>query len=177
MKCPVSKIEDLQPIQIKNISVDACSNCKGIWFDNDELRKVKDYTLKEASWLDADLWEDESKFLSVKSNKSCPKCTNILFKINYGDSTIEIDACKYCKGIWLDGGDFGKVIRYIKDKTSSEVLSRYTTNLIEEAKEIFTGPETRKSEIVDLIILLDFFKYKFMTEHEKLSNVLINLPK
>ncbi len=177
MKCPVSKIDDLQPIHIGNVGIDSCPACKGFWFDNDELRKAKDIKVSGANWFDVDLWKDESKFSGVKSEKICPKCAKALYKINYSDSDIEIDACKNCKGIWLDRGEFEKILKYVKDKSYGEILNNYKKNLVQESKEIFTGPENFKSEVADVLMLVDFFKYKFMTQHEKLGTVLINLPK
>jgi len=176
MKCPVSKIDDLQSIHIGNVSIDSCPECKGFWFDNDELRKAKDIKVGDANWFDIDLWKDESKFSGAKSGKNCPKCENVLYKINYANSNVEIDVCKSCKGIWLDRGEFEKILKYVKDKSTGEILNNYKKNLIEESKEIFTGPENFKSEVADLLMLVDFFKYKFMTLHKKLGTVLINLP-
>ena len=176
MKCPTSKIDDLQSIHIGNVIVDSCPECKGFWFDNDELRKVKDIKINDANWFDIDLWKDESKFSGVKSSKVCPKCANALYKINYGGSDVEIDVCKNCKGIWLDRGEFEKILKYVKGESAGEILNNYKNNLIKEGKEIFTGPENVKSEVADLLMLIDFFKYKFMTQNEKLGNLLINLP-
>ncbi len=177
MKCLSCENPEMQFCQIGSVKIDSCEKCGGFWFDNDELRKVKDIKISDANWFDIDLWEDESKFSSVVSEKMCPKCEKALYGIKYNNSDIEIDICKNCKGIWLDSGEFRKILTYIKDTSYSEVLHNYTKNLVQESKEIFTGPENFTSEVADVLMLVDFFKYKFLTQHEKLSTVLINLPR
>lgn len=177
MKCPISKIDELQAIHMGSINIDSCTECKGFWFDYDELRKVKDLKVSHANWLDVDLWTDKTQISGIKSEKNCPKCANDLYKISYGDSDIEIDICRSCRGIWLDRGEFEKILKYVKEQWTDEVLKNYKKNLIKESKEVFSGPETFKSETADLLMLIDLFKYKFMAENEKLSYILINLPK
>ncbi len=177
MKCPSCENQEIQSCQIGPVKIDSCEKCGGLWFDTDELRKVKDIKISDANWFDIDLWKDESKFSSVVAEKTCPKCEKALYRIKYDNSDIEIDICKDCKGIWLDKGEFEKVLKYIKDTSYSEIVHNYTKNLVQEIKEVFTGPENFKSEVADVLMLVDFFKYKFLTQHEKLSRVLINLPR
>jgi Zn-finger nucleic acid-binding protein len=175
MKCPKSQSDELTPVEIKGVKIDACAQCKGLWFDKDELRKIKDITASDANWLDVDLWTDESKLSAKESPKKCPACANALYAIEYGDSGTEIDFCKNCQGVWLDKNDLSKIIAFVKTKSADELLGNYWFNLVNEAKEVFTGPEDFKSELGDVLTLLDLFKYKLMTQHEKLSRIVISL--
>jgi hypothetical protein len=39
----------------------------------------------------------------------CPKCGSDLEEINYQD--VMVDRCNNCRGIWLDHGEFGLLVR------------------------------------------------------------------
>ena len=189
MNCPKCKTKKLsEKLKVGDVVIDRCSFCGGLWFEKDELRLAKDKKLKNARWVDIelkdksldwiefDLWKDKSKFKAGKDVKFCPECKTSLYKINYGNSRVEIDVCGICKGIWLEKNDFRKIIRYVKNKADYEVLNNYIKNLASQTKEIFTGPESVKSEIVDLITLTKLLKYKLVAQHPILANIILNLP-
>ena len=173
MTCPNCKNILENKIVIGDVSVDKCDECDGLWFDNDELRKVKDEKNIYAKWFDFDLWKNHSLLAVAKSTKICPIYNIELFTLNYGDSNIKIDACKECGGIWLDKGEFKKIIEYVGKESDLELLRHYTKNLIKEGEEIFNGPENLKSEIIDLLLLIKMFQYKFMAQHPKLAKIIM----
>ena len=178
MKCPNCKNQELsKKLNIKGVQIESCHLCGGFWFEKDELRKVKDDINESAKWFDFDLWKDKTKFTSKKGEKLCPKCNVSLYLMNYGGSDITIDVCRNCEGIWLDKGEFEKIMNYVRESSYYEVLNNYSKNLIEEAKEVFTGSEGFKSEIVDLFTLLKLFQYKFATQHQLLTELFLDLPK
>lgn len=162
MVCPTCK-EQLDSSIFYNVEVDYCPICLGIFFDENELRLAKDEKTPELRWLDLDLWKDLSKLKIERKKriKFCPKCKLPLYQVNYGDSEIEVDICRLCKGVWLDRGEYKKIIEYLKEKTNWELLYNYVNRLKEEAWEIFTGPETFKEEILDLLALIKVLIYKF----------------
>jgi len=189
MNCPSCKTKKLsEKIKVGDVIIDRCSFCTGLWFERDELRLAKDKKLKDARWMDIeikdkslnwiefDLWKDESKFKSEKDIRLCPHCETSLYKINYGDSGVEIDVCGVCKGIWLEKSEFKKIIKHVKDRADYEVLNNYMKSLISETKEIFIGPESIKSEIIDLLTLTKLLKYKLAAQYPVLIKVLLNLP-
>ncbi len=46
----------------------------------------------------------------MSKNMKCPKCKTISLKEGkVKDSSVKIDYCGKCKGIWLDVGEFGQV--------------------------------------------------------------------
>lgn len=110
MNCPrcdtplvKEKIEKYYPnIPTKNIEVDVCSSCTGIWFDRGELEKINhivDPTYIEIRKIPS----RDDQNISLK----CPKCENkVLDKIeNERDVKVIMDVCPDCGGIWLDGGE------------------------------------------------------------------------
>jgi len=178
MKCKNCKKEELKKIKIGDIEIDYCKSCESYWFEEDELRKIKDNEIESAKWFDFDLWKDFSKLKAIKSSKNCPKCNVSTYELNYADSEIKIDVCKKCKGFWLNRNELKKIIHFIKDQSNYEILHNYTTNYFKELGEIFTGPESVGSEINDFLIISSMFKYKFLTQHPKLSKFLMeNVPK
>lgn len=188
MKCPNCK-NSLGKIKIGNTEINHCAKCQGLWFEKDELRLAKDKKVKDSKWLDFelkvksfnwknfDLWSKKIDFQLLKDQRLCPYCKVPLYKINYGDSQIEIDVCSLCFGIWLDKDEFKKIIKYLKKQAGYEILHNYAKNLAEETKEIFTGPESLRSEIVDFLTLIKLLKYKFVVQYPLLAKLFLALPK
>ena len=173
MRCPNCKNNLSEKITIGAITIDKCPVCSGSWFEGDELRKAEDEKAVYAKWFDFDLWKDQSSLKAEEVSKICPLDNTKLFKLNYDNSSIEIDACKKCSGIWLDKGEFEKIIEYVNSEGDLEILRNYTKNLIEEGKEIFTGPESLKSEIADFLLLAKMFQYKFMAQNLILTKIIM----
>jgi len=176
MKCPLCK-KELKKIIFYGPEVDQCPKCHGLWFEHDELRRAKDKKEKDLLWLDIELWKVKTKFKISPLNKLCPSCGVPLYEVTYGDSDIKVDFCNLCRGIWLDKGEFLRIIDYLKKKSSHEILERYTENLVEEFGEIFLGPESPKEEVRDLLMILSFLKYKLAIQRPFLSQMILWLPK
>jgi len=167
----------LERALLYNMEVDYCPQCGGIWFDEDELRLAKDMKDENLKWLDVDLWDDEKKFKVSKGRKICPVDRLPLYEVEYGDSGIKVDVCSICKGIWLDKGEFKKIINYLKGKANWEILNKYYRNLAKEAMEVFIGPETVREELEDFLIILKLFNYKFITQRPTIAGIISKLPK
>ncbi len=176
IKCPKCK-EDLKEVPFEGVKVDTCPSCKGYWFEKDELRKAKDEKEETLSWMDVDLWDSEEKFRISKEGSLCPDCGLPLYEVNYGDSNIKVDVCNMCEGIWLDEGEFKKVVKYLQDKAGDKIMSEYAKTLLEEMGEVITGPEPLDEEIKDLLTVLGLLKYRFAGKHPFLSRIINNLPK
>jgi len=84
--------------------------------------------------------------------------------------------CNVCHGIWLDRGEFKKIIDYLKREADWEVLNNYLEDLKEEFWEIFIGPENLKEEVLDFLAVLKLLNYKFLVQHPFLSSLILNLP-
>ncbi len=188
MKCPKCKTIELKKAKIAGISIDCCQKCKGIWFGKDELRIVKDKKLKKARWLDAelkvksldwfkfDLWNNKKKFKLLRAKRKCPSCKVPLTEVGYMDSDIKIDACGICWGVWLDKGEFKRIIAYVKNKADYKIINNFFKNFVQETAEVFVGPENIFSEIEDVLVMISLLKYKFMAQHPFLSKLFMNLP-
>lgn len=176
MKCPICK-KELKKAVFYDVEIDYCPKCLGLWFQQDELRQAKDEKDKNLNWLDIDLWKQPEKFKISKGKKICPVCSVPLYEINYGDSQVKVDLCNLCQGIWLDRGEFKKIIDYLKEKGKEEILENYFKNLIKEGTEIFAGPESFREEVGDFLTILKLLNYKFATQHPTITKIISSLPK
>ncbi|HDL74774.1 MAG TPA: hypothetical protein ENH06_00090 [bacterium] len=185
MNCPSCKTQ-LEKAILCNVEVDFCSKCLGIFFQENELEWAKDEKDRNLRWLNIDLWKEKEKFKisppfkvsgHKKYQKICPNCRMPFYEVSYGDSDIKVDLCNICYGIWLDRGEFKKIIKYLKEKADFEILENYTKNLIKEFWEIFTGPKSLRNELSDFLTILKLLRYKFMVQHPNISKMILNLPK
>lgn len=176
MKCPNCKKPTLKKIDFYKVEIDKCSKCQGLWFDYDELRKAKDEKDENLSWLDIDLWQENNKFDLSLIEKKCPLCQKSLYQIKYGQSDIEVDICRSCKGIWLDKGEFKQIIAYLKEKIKSDDLKKYFKHSLKEAGEIFVGPEKLTSEIKDFLLVTKFFQYRLYSQYPLIKHLFIHFP-
>ncbi len=175
-KCPNCE-KNLEEVNFYGAKIDYCNSCKGFWFDQKELEKAKDEKEESIKWLDIDLWENMEEFKVSEKERQCPACNLPLYELNYGDSEVKVDVCSVCEGVWLDKGEFVKVVDYLKKKAGDDIINNYGKNLLEETKEVFTGPEPLKEEVQDLFVFFGFFKYRFAGKHPFLTEMISKLPK
>lgn len=176
MFCPHHKTQ-LEKAIFSNVEIDFCPICLGMFFEQEELRIAKDEKDKDLQWLDIELWKDKSKFKISKGNLLCPACQLPLYTVNYGEAAIKVEVCTVCQGIWLDKGEFKKIIDYLQEKAQYEILENYFKNFAKEIAEIFVGPETFKEEILDVITILKLLNYKFATQFPTLTKIISSLPR
>ncbi len=176
MQCPNSD-DELEKVLFHDVEVDYCPTCLGIWFDRDELMHAKNDADKQLNWLDFDIWRDKGKFVISPTDRRCPVSRLPFVEVAYDNSSVKIDFCKHCKGIWLDRGEFKQIMIYLKKKSDYEVLHRYTKNLVVQLWEVFAGPEKFREELEDFLMLVKLLNYKFVTQHPHLEKLIEELPK
>ncbi len=176
MICSVCK-KELKSAILNNVEINYCPQCLGLWFEENELRWAKDEKDEDLRWLDVDLWENEKKFKISKDNKICPVCRMPLYEVNYGSSNIKVDVCNLCHGIWLDRGEFKKIIDYLHQKADKEIIENYYKNLFKQLGEVFIGPEPVKDEILDFLVVFKFLKYRFLVRHPVISKMILGMVK
>lgn len=131
MRCPVCSHE-MDKVHVGDIEIDFCrSGCKGVWFDNFELKKLDQQhegdpeALKEI--LAAKRVDD-----SRSSKLSCPVCNNIKLKrreYRIG-SGINVDQCYGCNGMWLDAGELAAIrenFDAIESQSNNAVIDQMTS--------------------------------------------------
>ena len=101
MKCPKCKNSDLKGNRVKGhqFRVDLCRDCKGIWFDRNELESLLKISVKA---------------LTIPPNTrkqpfDCPRCRKPLYAFSYPQTMVIVDMCSQCEGIWLDADEFKEI--------------------------------------------------------------------
>jgi Zn-finger nucleic acid-binding protein len=176
MDCPRCN-EPMTTRKIGEVEVDECLECKGIWFDRGELRQAKDEIDHDLSWMDFDIWKHKDEFHIAAKPTRCPRCGINMAGVNYGKTGVEICVCSKCRGSWLDGGEFDKIVTCLHEELETKTASDYVRESLEEAKEVFTGREGLASEWKDFATVLRMFEYRFFVEHPKLFEAVRDLSK
>ena len=170
MKCSNCQTE-LEEINFRGIKVNECRDCQGRWFDRNELRKAKDNTDEDLRWLDFDPFtvRGEGFYVVSKKGAACPKCSQPMSVTTYANSGVIVDKCEQCEGVWLQDGEFKKIIAYLEDLITSESASEYVIDSFKQLIEIVTGPEDKISEVKDFLVVLKLLKLRAAVEHSKIA--------
>jgi uncharacterized protein len=118
MKCPRCRNVELVQVIPRGSSVvlDACRQCKGIWFDARELDRILDVAAKEL----VPPGEGQQPPTAL-----CPKCYSPMVAFHYPQTLATVDMCRECRGIWLDGGEFGEIRAVRRKLREQERLEEY----------------------------------------------------
>lgn len=164
MKCPKDGAI-LQSERLHGVKVDMCGQCKGVWFDRDELRRAKDNTDDDLRWLDFDLFSERDVQTHASDKRNCPKDKSPMLAKVYDRSKIVTDICPVCNGVWLDRKEYEKIIYYLQDRMYSETAAEYSEDLLKELLEVGTGNEGVVSEVKDFTAVLRLLESRLAVEH------------
>jgi Zn-finger nucleic acid-binding protein len=171
MECPVDGTA-LETHTISTVKVEECVECKGIWFEGDELRRALEASDPDLGWLDFDLWSDQDSFTADWSSRNCPQCGKTMASISYAATGVKIDYCTAGHGIWLDKGEFAAIIEALDKEIVSKDVSDYVSSSVEEAKEIFVGDKGFISEWKDFLTVTRLLQYRVLAENPKVAELL-----
>ena len=96
MNCPECKTITLKNAKVKgkDVRIDYCTKCKGMWFEMSELELSLQAPIKGLNIPGE----------SEPSNMLCPACFKQMYAFNYPSTLVSIDMCDKCHGVWLDAG-------------------------------------------------------------------------
>lgn len=106
MNCPKCGV-GLKRVEVERSSVDQCPSCTGVWLDAREMSGVLDLPSKSLSKV-----YGTAKPGVDKKTGTCPRCEDdtALIKLpNPAVPDIMTDSCPNCYGVWLDGGELGRI--------------------------------------------------------------------
>ena len=133
------------------IEFEGCAECRGIFLDCNELRRLKDRRREEPDlrWLDDDVDAIERAAVAI-SDRRCPKCSgHRLMTTVCGDTKVLVDYCTECSGVWLDASEFQEILQALREKLAHMTTPEAAKKVWEEIKDIWTGPEDAISELLD----------------------------
>lgn len=86
-----------QLIFIRDVELDACTACQGLWFDEGELEKVSGGRPRFSP-------------LSGSSGRDCPRCA---FRMRSGliQRNLHVENCRPCEGYFLDAGELERLVQ------------------------------------------------------------------
>ena len=177
MHCPMCH-EAMKPLKIGGVEIDECRQCRGIWFDKGELAEAKDEVDPDLRWLDFGIWKQETRFHINDGPLKCPRCQkNAMREINFRGPDVDFRFCPFCEGVWLNAGDFKKILDTLSEEAESKSVSEYIKVSLKEASEIFTNPKGLISEWKDLKAVLRMLRHRVFIENPKLKNILVGIQK
>ena len=176
MNCPKCR-GSLVRREFESVVVDECQDCSGIWFDQDELRRAKDSAEPDANWLDFEVWKNIERVSGAAASIDCPACGSQLIALTYADTVVEIDHCPKCEGTWLDKAEFKKIIDALSKEIVTKPAPDYVKSVLEEAKEIVTGPESLLSEWRDFTTVLRLMQYRLLAEHPAVAKTIAEVQR
>jgi uncharacterized protein len=102
IECPKCR-HGMEEITYGDVTIDRCTNCAGLWFDDDEADRLKDKWMGDALDLgDA----GEGKKWDTVEDISCPRCSKDMEKgSDPSQPHIWYEVCKE-HGMFMDAGEF-----------------------------------------------------------------------
>lgn len=171
MQCPIGH-GDLTTREIFGVVVHECPACRGLFFEKGELEEATEAIEPDLDWVDFDIWKHQDQFQLSAATNRCPRDGAQMATAKYGEPAIEIDVCPQCHAVWLDKGEFEKVIQSLEKQLDAMSASDYVRESVTEARELVSGEESFSSEWKDLGTVLRLFQYRMLVEHPGLSKTL-----
>ena len=84
--CP-SCMATMEETKLREVNLDRCATCGGIWFDNSELSDAA------GGRIDVDM-------LDVDSPRVCPGCKGSMEKARV--KGLEVETCSQCGGVFIE---------------------------------------------------------------------------
>jgi PAT family beta-lactamase induction signal transducer AmpG len=102
MRCPKCR-SDMQQIMIDGTEVDRCSDCRGLWFDDGELSKLR--SKEAAAALDIGDVKTGKRQNEIEHYR-CPRCAGAMNRLVDPDQPhIWFEQCDSCRGSFFDAGE------------------------------------------------------------------------
>lgn len=118
MKCPYCK-STMIVLELKQVEIDYCSQCGGIWLDTGEMELL----LESPEKRDLLLVSFRQDPLSTEKKLRCPICRKKMQKALAGlDSAILIDKCHKSHGLWFDKGELQQIVEQGSSPMNHEVM-------------------------------------------------------
>jgi len=129
--CPVCK-DPMVVLELEQVEIDYCANCKGIWLDSGELELLLESEQERKSLFES-FKEDSS---NKERSYSCPICRKRMSKIFVGEKgQVMIDKCRKNHGLWFDEGELKSVIENASKNKENKIINLLSKMFEESVKE------------------------------------------
>ena len=110
MNCPRCSATLIER-KFKDVEIDRCPECEGLWLDFHELDQLEDNA------MDDDRLKGMMDYARRESDISCPHCNGPMETFNYRAHNLPIDRCTEDHGFWLDKGEEERVLTVMRERT------------------------------------------------------------
>jgi Zn-finger nucleic acid-binding protein len=165
-KCPADGTK-LDRYSIFHMELEGCPKCHGMWLEKDELRKLKNKTEEgRLHWLNDEV-DSIEKAAVIRSDRSCAKCDGgKLLSVIFGKSSVVIDWCPKCHGMWLDRGEFDSIVEYLNTEAANATPKQVEEEIAKDVSKLVKGgPESRVAEVSDIASAVETFLNFKVFEH------------
>lgn len=132
MICPTCK-HSMIVIEYKQIELDYCTNCSGVWFDAGELELMLERVNLKPNVASGKSILALSEATTSEKKRNCPLCRRKMRKEFIGsEPKILIDACPVNEGLWFDGGEVDTLITEL-----SQQVPGASGHVVSFLKEVF----------------------------------------
>jgi Zn-finger nucleic acid-binding protein len=175
MNCPDCK-NILKSVECKGIAIQECAKCGGKWFKRDELRRVETKEDDGLRWIDFEPFSKSAEKLGVSpEGKVCPECLKEMGSLTYKESSVVIDKCPVCRGVWLGRGELAKIVLYLKNLVDTASAGELSKGTFKEFFKIFTFHEDVVSEVKDLFAVFYLLELRIALGNPGLANAVQKL--
>jgi Zn-finger nucleic acid-binding protein len=117
MLCPVCN-QPLIIVEYRQIELDTCPECDGLWFDAQELKQLFELAGAHEHYVRLEAQLDRLKRDAPRRN--CPRCRKRLAPVRAPSvpADLILDECEYGHGIWFDRGELEALMRSVLDAES-----------------------------------------------------------
>lgn len=126
MKCPKCSSQ-FEQVTFQGITVDRCTNCRGLWFDmleKDDLEKMEGSESIDIGDTEIGQWQNHVQKIE------CPKCHVKMIKmIDKEQHHIKYELCPTCYGTYFDAGEFRDLKEHSILEHFKELLDTIRSNL------------------------------------------------
>jgi uncharacterized protein len=162
-----------------SLDLEGCPKCKGIWLISDELRKLKNRVADGSlRWLNTEI-ENIDKASAIPTKRPCVKCKTVnMISVIFGSSSIVVDWCPKCHGIWLDRGEFDAITTYLRDELAHTHPKEIEKQAAADVHHIWSGGiEDRIDELRDAKSAVSALISATILEHPKVFSFLANVSR
>lgn len=106
------------------LEIDSCSQCRGLWFDGNELSALFPSTALVRRVINEP--GVPAPEVELCGTRLCPRCEKQMRSAKAGDVTLDI--CPQCKGIWFDQGEVQRIVEEARRglKGDAEIVEQVT---------------------------------------------------
>jgi hypothetical protein len=122
-----------------------------------------------------DLWKDIDRFALFDNSATLAPRTPMTAGTT--GSSIAIDVCSTCKGLWLDKEEYQEIVRYLEETADTASVGDYLADVRDEFVAVLKGKEGPLDFAKDVGKILYLLQLRFGVEHPTFAAAARNLPK